>query len=156
MSSQSGATTDEFLRKTTQTPIRQESQLAENDQMERSQTVKELPRHKENDPTALDVINQLIDKKEEEKASHHMKGHLSQNIIHETFLMDADQKYPESSLRINCETHNAPATFWSRQEQKYQCLKCIVAKEDLQYIDKKYKGQLEDYEAIKAFAQKAI
>ena len=31
-----------------------------------------------------------------------------------------------------------------------------MAKEDLQYIDKKYKKQLEDFESIKAYAAKAI
>jgi hypothetical protein len=85
-----------------------------------------------------------------------MKGHISQEIINDTFLFDAQQKFPESTLRINCETHNAPATFWSRQEQKYQCLKCLVAREDLQYIDKKYKKQLEEFEQIKGYAAKAI
>ena len=85
-----------------------------------------------------------------------MKGHLEQELINETFLMNAVQKYPESTLRINCEAHNAPATFFSRQLQKYQCLKCLVAREDLQYIDKKYKNQLEDFEKIKDYAAKAI
>ena len=85
-----------------------------------------------------------------------MKGHISQDLINDTFLMDAQQRFPESTLRINCETHNAPATFFSRQEQKYQCLKCLVAREDLHYIDKKYKKQLEDFEKIKGYAAKAI
>ena len=44
-----------------------------------------------------------------------MKGHISQEVINETFLLDAKQKFPESTLRINCAEHNAPATFWSRQ-----------------------------------------
>ena len=85
-----------------------------------------------------------------------MKGHLEQELINETFLMNAAQKYPESTLRINCETHNAPATFFSRELQKYLCLKCLVAREDLQYIDKKYKKQLEEFEKIKEYAAKAI
>jgi ribosomal protein S27E len=85
-----------------------------------------------------------------------MKGHISQEVINDTFLLDAQQKFPESTLRINCDEHNAPATFYSRAQQKYQCLKCIVAKEDLQYIDKKYKKQLEDFENIKEYAAKAI
>ena len=59
-------------------------------------------------------------------------------------------------MRINCEEHNAPATFWSRALQKYQCLKCLVAKENLHYIDKKYKKQMEEYESIKEYAAKAI
>ena len=91
-------------------------------------------------PTALEVINSLIDPKEEEKASEHMKGHISKAIIDDTFLYEAKEIYPESTLRINCTTHNAPATFYSKAEQKYKCLKCIVASEDLHYIDKKYKN----------------
>lgn len=71
-------------------------------------------------------------------------------------MLDAEQKFPDSTLRINCEEHNAPATFFSRQLQKYQCLKCLVAREDLQYIDKKYKNQLEDFEKIKEYSAKAI
>mgnify|MGYP001316025019 CR=1 FL=1 len=85
-----------------------------------------------------------------------MKGHLEQEVINDTFLLDASQKFPDSTIRINCDTHNAPATFWSRQLGKYQCLKCLVAREDLQYIDKKYKNNLEDFEKIKEYAAKAI
>ena len=47
-------------------------------------------------------------------------------------------------------------SFFSRQLGKYQCLKCLVAREDLQYIDKKYKKQLEDFESIKEYGAKAI
>lgn len=75
-----------------------------------------------------------------------MKGHISKAIIDDTFLYEAKEIYPESTLRINCTTHNAPATFYSKAEQKYKCLKCIVASEDLHYIDKKYKNQLEEFE----------
>ena len=132
-----------------------EFQSSEEASSERLQTVK-VPKNRQNDPTALDIIQGLIDKDEDERASHYMKGHLEQEIINNTFLMDAVQKFPNSSLRINCEDHGAPATFFSRQLQKYQCLKCLVAREDLQYIDKKYKRQLEEFEKIKEYAAKAI
>ena len=85
-----------------------------------------------------------------------MKGHISKSIIDDTFLFEAKEIYPESTLRINCLQHNAPATFYSKAEQKYKCLKCIVASEDLHYIDKKYKNQLEEFEQIKAYTAKAI
>lgn len=85
-----------------------------------------------------------------------MKGHISKSIIDDTFLYEAKEIYPESTLRINCVTHNAPATFYSKAEQKYKCLKCIVASEDLHYIDKKYKSQLEEFEQIKSYTAKAI
>ena len=119
-------------------------------------TVKEQSKRRDNDPTALDVILNLINKEEDEKVSAYLKGHISQEVINDTFLMDAKQKFPESTLRINCAEHNAPATFYSRFEQKYQCLKCLVAREDLHYIDKKYKQQLEEFENIKSYAAKAI
>lgn len=67
-------------------------------------------------PTALEVIQALIDPGEEEKASAHMKGHISKAIIDDTFLFEAKEIYPESTLRINCMTHNAPATFYSKAE----------------------------------------
>ena len=54
------------------------------------------------DPSALDVIKQIINPDKDQKASEHMKGHVSQEVINETFLMDAKQKFPESTLRINC------------------------------------------------------
>jgi len=107
-------------------------------------------------PTALDVIKNLINQDEDERASAHMKGHISKSIIDDTFLYEAKEIYPESTLRINCQTHNAPATFYSKAEQRYKCLKCIVASEDLHYIDKKYKNQLEEFEQIKAYTAKAI
>ena len=121
----------------------------------RANTMRDL-RKPGHDPTALDVISNLINPDEEKKSSAWMKGHLDEKVINDTFLMDAEQKFPESTLRINCKEHNAPATFYSRAEGKYQCLKCLVAKEDLQYIDKSYKKQLEEFENIKSFAAKAI
>ena len=107
-------------------------------------------------PSALDVIQKLIEPEEDVKASVHMKGHISKTAIEDTFLYEATEVYPESTLRINCQVHNAPATFYSKVEQVYKCLKCIVAQEDLHYIDKKYKKQLEEFEAIKEYTCKAI
>ena len=54
------------------------------------------------DPSALEVIQSLINPDEEEKASVHMKGHISKAIIDDTFLYEAKEIYPESTLRINC------------------------------------------------------
>ena len=53
-------------------------------------------------PSALDVIKTLIDPQEEEKASVFMKGHISKSAIEDTFLFEAQEVYPESTLRINC------------------------------------------------------
>jgi hypothetical protein len=89
MSTQAGATViEELQRKTTKIIAREGSGIEVEAQLDRAQTVKDLPK-KEHDPTALDVISTLIDEKEEEKASKYMKGHVSQDLIHETFLMDA-------------------------------------------------------------------
>ena len=57
---------------------------------------------KHHNPTALEVIQGLIDPDEEHKASAHMKGHISKSIIDDTFLFEAKEIYPESTLRINC------------------------------------------------------
>ena len=54
------------------------------------------------DPSALEVIQSLINPDEEEKASVHMKGHISKAVIDDTFLLEAKEIYPESTLRINC------------------------------------------------------
>ena len=54
----------------------------------RAQTER-LPKTRENDPTALDVILGLINEEDETKASEYMKGHLEQDVINDTFLMDA-------------------------------------------------------------------
>ena len=40
-------------------------------------------------PSALDVIETLIDPTEEEKASVFMKGHISKSAIEDTFLFEA-------------------------------------------------------------------
>ena len=109
-----------------------------------------------NDPTALEVIESLVDPTDDQKASEYMKGHISKSIIDDTFLYEAKEIYPDSTLRINCEKHNAPATFYSKAEQRYKCLKCIVAIQDLHYIDKRYKKQLEEFESIKSYTYKAI
>ena len=71
---------------------------------------------KSNDPTALEVIENLIDPSEEQKASEYMKGHISKSIIDDTFLYEAKEIYPDSTLRINCAQHNAPATSYSKAE----------------------------------------
>ena len=85
-----------------------------------------------------------------------MKGHLDEKVINDTFLINAEQRFPDSTHRINCDEHNTPATFYSRAKGKYQCLKCLLAKEDLAYIDKSSKNYLEEFESIKSFAAKAI
>ena len=60
------------------------------------------------------------------------------------------------SLKMLCDTHKAPAVFFSQNEQKYICFKCIVAQEKLLYIDGNYTKELQDFERIKALTEEAI
>ena len=107
-------------------------------------------------PTALEVIEKLSAEKNSEIPSAYMKGHISKQIIEDTFLVDAHQKFPESTIRINCEPHNAPAVFFSKQQNAYKCFKCLVGEQDLVYIDKRFKKEMEDFESIKEFTMKAV
>lgn len=61
-------------------------------------------------PDVMQVIDQLAD---DGQKSKHMEGHISKKIIDDTFLVDADNKVPDSSLAINCADHNRPAVFFS-------------------------------------------
>lgn len=55
-----------------------------------------------------------------------------------------------------CETHQEAAIFFSKKEEKYFCLKCLVSQEKLMYIDKSYKEQMDDFERIKEMTSEAI
>lgn len=104
---------------------------------------------------AIDVIEELT-KKHTPIDSEHLKGHLNMSVIEDTFLVDADQKFPDSSIKINCVPHNAPAVFFSRQQKTYKCFKCLVSEQDLIYIDKRFKQEMEDFESIKENTAKSL
>ena len=55
-----------------------------------------------------------------------------------------------------CEMHGAPAAFFSEKEKRYVCFKCLVKSEQLLYIDKSYKAEMEDFEKIKKQTEEAI
>jgi hypothetical protein len=55
-----------------------------------------------------------------------------------------------------CDTHKAPAVFYSNKEERYVCFKCIVSSEKLLYIDKSYKKEMEDFERIKDLTAEAV
>ena len=55
-----------------------------------------------------------------------------------------------------CETHKAPAVFFSEKEDRYVCFKCLAASEKLLYIDKNYLEEMEDFERIKRLTSDAI
>lgn len=79
-----------------------------------------------------------------------MHGHISKNIMDDTFLVNAEQKVPDSSLAINCQDHNRPAVFFSQKQNSWRCFLCMMNQEGLIYVDKQYKHDMEDYESIKA------
>ena len=78
------------------------------------------------------------------------------SVIEDTFLVNAEEKFPESTIKINCEPHNAPAVFFSRQQNQYKCFKCLVGEQDLIYIDKRFKKEMEYFESIKEFTGKSV
>ena len=57
---------------------------------------------------------------------------------------------------MTCETHKAPAVFFSEKEDRYVCFKCLAASEKLLYIDKNYLEEMEDFERIKKLTSDAI
>ena len=101
---------------------------------------------------ALDLVKKLGDKGEK---SRHLKGHISKEVLDDTFLALEQNKYPESLIGINCSEHQKPAAFYDRKAQSYKCLECLIG-QDLLYIEKKYKQEMEDFEAIREFTVRAI
>ena len=73
------------------------------------------------------------------------------NTIEDTFLKDSEFKYSDSPLNISCDTHKAPAVFFSNKFNKYQCLKCLIEEQELVYIDKRFKQEMDDFERIKHY-----
>jgi len=90
------------------------------------------------------------------KKSKYMAGHISKNIMDDTFLVNAEQKVPDSTLAINCTDHNRPAVFFSQKMNSWRCFLCMMSQEGLVYVDKQYKHDMEDYEAIKAMTYRTV
>ena len=55
-----------------------------------------------------------------------------------------------------CDRHKAPAAFFSQKEDRYVCFKCLVSSEQLLYIDKSYKLEMEEFEKIKTMTMDSI
>ena len=61
-------------------------------------------------------VMQIIESLEDDgKKSKYLQGHIDKNIMDDTFLVNAEQKVPDSSLAINCTDHNRPAVFFSQK-----------------------------------------
>lgn len=61
----------------------------------------------------------------------------------------------DQSIKMLCDTHKAPAVFFSQKEERYVCFKCLINNEKLQYIDKSYNREMEDFERIKQITSEA-
>lgn len=84
-----------------------------------------------------------------------MRGHISKRIIEEQFLHDCE-KVVDSELAINCLEHDKPAVFFSRKLNQWRCFRCMLEQEDLVYVDKQYKSDMEEYESIKKMCFRVV
>lgn len=74
----------------------------------------------------------------------------------ETAMRDKMEKIPDCTLAINCEEHNRPAVFYSKQKNTWRCFLCMMTQEGLVYVDKQYKHDMEYYESIKASTFRSV
>ena len=74
----------------------------------------------------------------------------------ETAMRDKMEKSPDCTLAINCEEHNRPAVFYSKQKNTWRCFLCMMNQEGLVYVDKQYKHDMEYYESIKATTFRSV
>ena len=74
----------------------------------------------------------------------------------ETAMRDKMEKIPDCTLAINCEEHNRPAVFYSKQKNTWRCFMCMMNQEGLVYVDKQYKHDMEYYESIKATTFRSV
>jgi len=71
-------------------------------------------------------------------------------------MRDKMEKIPDCTLAINCEEHNRPAVFYSKQKNTWRCFLCMMSQEGLVYVDKQYKHDMEYYESIKANTYRSV
>lgn len=74
--------------------------------------------------SVMDIIETLQD---DGKKSKYLAGHISKNIMDDTFLVNAEQKVPDSTLAINCTDHNRPAVFFSQKMNSWRCFLCMMS-----------------------------
>ena len=67
----------------------------------------------------------------------------------EQTMNESEAKFPESSIKIECDKHHIVAQFFSAKANKYKCFKCLVEEQELVYIDKRFKKEMEEFERIK-------
>lgn len=99
-----------------------------------------------------EVVNEPVDIEDPE-------GNNKKNEIRtskKTVGQNNDAPEHDKSIKMLCEMHGAPAAFFSQKEDRYVCFKCLVNSEQLLYIDKSYKHEMEDFERIKSLTEEAI
>ena len=74
----------------------------------------------------------------------------------ETAMRDKMEKIPDCTLAINCEEHNRPAVFYSKQKNTWRCFLCMMNQDGLVYVYKQYKHDMEYYESIKATTFRSV
>ena len=90
-----------------------------------------------------------------QRATNDPRGSISQINVDADSLIQP-QVDMEQSIKMLCDTHKAPAAFFSEKENRYVCFKCLVASEQLLYIDSSYEKDMEDFEKIKKLTAEAI
>jgi hypothetical protein len=81
---------------------------------------------------------------------------IDRSALDASYLVDANEKVPDSTLAINCGDHNRPAVFFSKKLNSWRCFLCMMSQEGLVYVDKQYKHDMEDFEAIKANTYRSV
>lgn len=69
---------------------------------------------------------------------------------------DIDPNNPDISQTMVCEKHKVAASFFSHKEDRYVCFKCLVSQEQLLFIDKRYKEQMDDFERVRTLTADTI
>ena len=62
----------------------------------------------------------------------------------------------DQSIKMLCEQHKQPAAFFSHQHNRYMCFKCLIAENQLLFIDKSYKSEMDEFLRIRKLTQEAI
>ena len=63
-------------------------------------------------------------------------------------LLGAYRRFPINNIRIKCDPHDEPASFYDQDTDSFKCIVCLSGG-GLFYIDKAIKKEVEGYEAIK-------
>lgn len=102
-----------------------------------------------------DLINRPHEEDENDDNAVLMFSHKMQNQMKRN-QKDGQKNDLDQSIKMLCDTHKAPAVFFSNKEDRYVCFKCLVQSEKLLYIDQGYKKEMEEFERIKQLVAEAV